>query len=571
MTPAEAGPLREAEERASAAVVGVETVEFLDGHADGVIEYGLPLRRDLAAAIRRHRPDLVVSMNYRETWGGLSFNMADHRHVGLAALDAARDAGNRWIFSDAGDPWTGVRRVALGGSPAPTHFVDLGDAIELGIASLREHAAYIAGLGYDFDPDAFLRGIARDAGEQCRLRVRGDLRALRALSRRATAPIASSTFARSPLRERRGRPRTHAQVSGPAAHAVGEVVDHAHRRVGEPELARHDALRRHRHADHVGVVGEQPDLGRGLEPGADRLPVHAAVVQRDRRSPARQASSDARAPRGVEPGHAVAALVGEGARRRAEGDEVVGERGRCRRRTTSRSAPIELIASTRSQPSATSAAHVGDVVDEVRRACSRRSRGAAGGTRRRGRARRRRACRRRRSAPARRRRCRCRSGCCRRRPRDRSRQHRAARTRPSVATSASVCARCSVAAARRARTGRSPAPGAGSSTCTPRGGAVHRVARVEAAQAARDARRGRRSRRSRAAPRAAARASAAASARSPPPTSSAAVQVVVTPVAVDRDHRRRRGRGTPASSGASAGSVSSDGTWRFRSSGCTIA
>jgi LmbE family N-acetylglucosaminyl deacetylase len=165
MAPAEAGPLREAEERASAAVVGVETVDFLNGHVDGVIEGGLPLRRDLAAAIRRVQPDLVVSMNHTETWGGLSFNMADHRHVGLAALDAARDAGNRWIFTDAGDPWNGVRRVAMGGSPVPTHFVDVGDAIETGIASLREHAAYIAGLGTEFDPDAFLRGNARAAGE----------------------------------------------------------------------------------------------------------------------------------------------------------------------------------------------------------------------------------------------------------------------------------------------------------------------------------------------------------------------------------------------------------------------
>jgi LmbE family N-acetylglucosaminyl deacetylase len=164
MDPSEAGPLREAEERASAAVVGVDAVEFLDDHVDGVIEGGLPLRRDLAAGIRRVRPDLVVSMNYTETWGGLSFNMADHRHVGLASLDASRDAGNRWIFGDAGEPWNGVRRVAMGGSPTPTHYVDLGDAIETSIASLREHAAYLAGLGTDFDPDAFLRGNARNAG-----------------------------------------------------------------------------------------------------------------------------------------------------------------------------------------------------------------------------------------------------------------------------------------------------------------------------------------------------------------------------------------------------------------------
>jgi LmbE family N-acetylglucosaminyl deacetylase len=165
MDPAQVGPLREAEERASAAVVGVETVEFLDDHVDGVIEYGLPLRRDLAAVIRRVRPDLVVSMNHTETWGGPSFNMADHRHVGLAALDAARDAGNRWIFTDAGEPWSGVRRVAMGGAPQPTHFVDVGATIDVGVASLREHAAYIEGLGTEFDPDAFLRGNARASGE----------------------------------------------------------------------------------------------------------------------------------------------------------------------------------------------------------------------------------------------------------------------------------------------------------------------------------------------------------------------------------------------------------------------
>ncbi len=166
MEPAEAARVREAEERAGAAVVGVGTVEFLEGHADGVIEYGLPLRRDLAAAIRRYRPELLVSINHRDTWGGTSLNMADHRHVGLAVLDASRDAANRWVFADAGEPWGGVQHVAFAGSPTPTHFVDLGTHLELGIASLREHAAYIAGLGYEFDPDGFLRGIARGAGEQ---------------------------------------------------------------------------------------------------------------------------------------------------------------------------------------------------------------------------------------------------------------------------------------------------------------------------------------------------------------------------------------------------------------------
>src|SRR5215472_10316615 len=47
--PAEVAPLRMQEELRGAAVVGVSQVEFLD-YADGIVEYGVPLRRDLAAA-----------------------------------------------------------------------------------------------------------------------------------------------------------------------------------------------------------------------------------------------------------------------------------------------------------------------------------------------------------------------------------------------------------------------------------------------------------------------------------------------------------------------------------------
>ena len=59
------GPLRVQEETNSARVVGVDNVEFLD-HQDGVIEDGLPLRRDIALAIRRHRPDVVITMSYKD-------------------------------------------------------------------------------------------------------------------------------------------------------------------------------------------------------------------------------------------------------------------------------------------------------------------------------------------------------------------------------------------------------------------------------------------------------------------------------------------------------------------------
>ena len=168
MSPEEAGPLREAEERESAKVVGVHTVEFLD-HRDGVIEYGLPLRRDIARAVRRHRPDILITDNYQLSWGRGSFNMADHRWVGLAVLDAARDAGNRWIYpellAEGLEPWGKVNMVFVSGSPTPTHAVDITEYIDKGVASLEKHRVYIDNLPRKVDPDEMLRWNASVTGE----------------------------------------------------------------------------------------------------------------------------------------------------------------------------------------------------------------------------------------------------------------------------------------------------------------------------------------------------------------------------------------------------------------------
>ena len=167
MSPDEAGPLREEEERQSAAVVGVDTVEFLR-YADGVVEYGLGLRRDIARTIRKHKPDVVITGNFQLRWEGGGFNMADHRAVGLATLDAARDAGNRWIFpellEDGLEPWNGVKSVLVGGSPDATHAVDVTDYIDKGVASLEKHRVYIDNLSQDFDPDSFLTFILAAVG-----------------------------------------------------------------------------------------------------------------------------------------------------------------------------------------------------------------------------------------------------------------------------------------------------------------------------------------------------------------------------------------------------------------------
>lgn len=162
MAPEVVGKLRMAEQHASCDVVGVTDVRFLD-HPDGLVEESVELRRDLAAAIRDVRPEVVLSVNHRDSWGGPSWNHADHRAVGRALLDAARDAGNEWLFADAGAAWSGVRFVAFSGSPQATHAVDVTATIDRGIESLECHRTYLDALAEPTDAEAFLRGNAEAA------------------------------------------------------------------------------------------------------------------------------------------------------------------------------------------------------------------------------------------------------------------------------------------------------------------------------------------------------------------------------------------------------------------------
>ena len=169
MHPDETGRLRVQEEINSARVVGVDSVEFLD-HPDGIIEYGLPLRRDLARVIRKVKPDVLVTINHELTFGSGRLNMADHRAVGLAVLDAARDADNRWIFpellEEGHEPWHGVKTVYIAAAPNITHYVDVTEFIDKGVDSLKEHRVYIDNLSQSFDPEDFLTWGAAAIGER---------------------------------------------------------------------------------------------------------------------------------------------------------------------------------------------------------------------------------------------------------------------------------------------------------------------------------------------------------------------------------------------------------------------
>lgn len=169
MDPVDAAPARADEERASAAVVGVDRVEFAD-LADGTIEYGIPLRRLVAEQIRRTRPDLVVSLNRHEVFGPGQLNQADHRAVGQAVIDACADAGNRWIHpelaADGLEPWH-VRMIAFSASPEATHYVDVTGYAERAVESLEEHRLYNAALPESFpSPREIIEGSLGGGAER---------------------------------------------------------------------------------------------------------------------------------------------------------------------------------------------------------------------------------------------------------------------------------------------------------------------------------------------------------------------------------------------------------------------
>ncbi|MFD4675252.1 PIG-L deacetylase family protein [Lentzea sp. NPDC058450] len=166
--PEETARLRAAEQQAACAAVGVKHLTIL-GHPDGHLVYGLDLRRDICREIRRFKPDVVFGSSFAvETpWG---FDQADHRAVGLATLDAIRDAGNRWIFPEQVDeglePHSPRWYLVPGMGPGVTHGVDVtGEPLRRGVASLEAHAAYLAALPGHPAPADFIPKLAAMGGQ----------------------------------------------------------------------------------------------------------------------------------------------------------------------------------------------------------------------------------------------------------------------------------------------------------------------------------------------------------------------------------------------------------------------
>src|SRR5690606_18887405 len=170
--PEETARLRVAEQRAACDAVGVSDLTVLE-HPDGMLVYGLDLRRDICRAIRRFRPDAVVGGGY-EVESPRGCDQADHRATGLATIDAVRDAGNRWVFAeqidaDGREPWSPrfILMPSFAGDGKATHGVDVtGEPLQRGVASLEAHAAYLAALPDHPAPADFIPMFAAMAGKE---------------------------------------------------------------------------------------------------------------------------------------------------------------------------------------------------------------------------------------------------------------------------------------------------------------------------------------------------------------------------------------------------------------------
>lgn len=168
---AEMARVREAEQRAAAAQVGVSDIVFLR-YPDGALTASLELRRDITRVIRQVRPDRVLAWSPEINWERVATTHPDHRASGEAAFaavfpDSRNPHAHRSLLDDEGlEPWS-VRELWVNDGPAPlrNHVVDVTDTFDKKLAAPRCHTSQV-GDGVALE-EALRRGfgaIARNAG-----------------------------------------------------------------------------------------------------------------------------------------------------------------------------------------------------------------------------------------------------------------------------------------------------------------------------------------------------------------------------------------------------------------------
>jgi LmbE family N-acetylglucosaminyl deacetylase len=170
MTRQRLAELREAEQRASAKVVGVDQVEFL-GYEDGLLEPTLEVREKIVRLIRRVRPEVVVTTDPTTRYFGDRYiNHPDHRAAGEATLAAVIPGSDTRLaypeLLEEGLEPVKLTAVWLMMNDQPNLVVDIGDFLDRKVESLRCHVTQI-GNGPEAADMAFVRGMAEwSASEQ---------------------------------------------------------------------------------------------------------------------------------------------------------------------------------------------------------------------------------------------------------------------------------------------------------------------------------------------------------------------------------------------------------------------
>jgi LmbE family N-acetylglucosaminyl deacetylase len=164
MTPERLATIRAEEQRAAAGTLGVRELVMV-GYPDGELEDTRDARREVVRAIRRFRPDRLVTQNPFPTmspYGG----HRDHRHAGRLALDAvypyARDRLHFPELLAEGLPPHKVREVYLMGHDEPDTAVDITATMARKLDALRCHRSQLR----DFAAvEARVRERAADLGK----------------------------------------------------------------------------------------------------------------------------------------------------------------------------------------------------------------------------------------------------------------------------------------------------------------------------------------------------------------------------------------------------------------------
>jgi LmbE family N-acetylglucosaminyl deacetylase len=140
--------LREEEQRAAAAVLGVTEVTFL-GYPDGQMQPTLELRRDLTREVRRYRPARVICpspVRVLES-GAVRRNHPDHMAVGEATLAAIYPTASSphlfpEVLAEGFEPWI-VSEIYVNESQEADAIVDISETLDLKIAALLKHASQV--------------------------------------------------------------------------------------------------------------------------------------------------------------------------------------------------------------------------------------------------------------------------------------------------------------------------------------------------------------------------------------------------------------------------------------------